>query len=187
MSPLTWHDLYYPSRMRQTPRMRCKHYGSGLNHGTCCCSPSNLILEVSAFMSLQFALVSVVCTRGLYLPAQSMCVSRWRRGSDLCVHVCLSLQVMIWSEVCVCVWLCLRNPPPHLPICPSLSALVAADESPTSLQQVITGLLFCYMETGLSRWYVACLLTPSAWALLLNSVDLFIELATASIGPSFNI
>lgn len=112
MSPLTWHDLYYPSRMRQTPRMRCKHYGSGLNHGTCCCSPSNLILEVSAFMSLQFALVSVVCTRGLYLPAQSMCVSRWRRGSDLCVHVCLSLQVMIWSEVCVCVWLCLRNPPP---------------------------------------------------------------------------
>lgn len=139
-------------------------------------------------MPLQFTLISVVGTRGLCLPVQSMCVSmcvRWGRGSNLCVHVCLSLQVMIWSQVCVCVWLCLRNPAPHLPICPSLSALVAADESPNPLQQVITGLLLCYIETSLSHWYVACLLTLSTWALLLNCVDLFIELVTASVGPYF--
>lgn len=165
MSPLTWHDPCFPSGVKQTPRMIRKHHGAGLNHSTCCCSPSTLILEVSAFMSQQFTLIWVVCTRGLCLPAQCVRASRGGRGSNLCVHVCLSLQAMIWSQVCVCVWLCLRNPDPHLPICPSLNALVAADESPTSLWQVITGVLFCFMETGLSRWYVARLLWLSTWAL----------------------
>lgn len=104
MSPLTWHDLYYPSRMEQTPKMLCKHYRPGLNHGTCCCSLFSLILEVSAFMSLQFTLISLVCTCG-WVCLRRVCVEADEGGALMCVYVCLSLQVMIWSQVCVCVLL----------------------------------------------------------------------------------
>lgn len=71
---------------------------------------------------------------------------------------CVCVSVFAGDDLISGVCLCSRNPAAHLPICPSLSALVAPDESPISLWHVITGLLFSFMETDLSQWYLARLL-----------------------------
>lgn len=166
MSLLTWHALCYPSRKKETRGKSCKHNKSDLNSGTCYFS-------------------------GLYRWTISVYVELCKWIDDGGDPIC------VWKSVYLCRWWCdLRcvfacdyvwGIWPHLPICPSLSALVVADESPTSVQQMITGLLFCFVRTGLSHWYVACLLTLSTSALLLNSVYVFIELVIASFGPSYNI
>lgn len=126
--------------MKQIPTMLFNHFQSG---------------SMCSILSI----IPVVYTRfsSLYmwsLPLQGVCV----------FYICVCESISPGYDLISGVWLCSRNPAPHLPICPSLSAHVTTDESSTRLPQVITGLFNCFMESSLSHWYVACLSTFSITA-----------------------